>query len=122
VKTSATHLLQLLDRAAASGEALIQDLATLLARALRREPLERLEALDRSSIRLDPHGSQIIAEIHACGGRRDEALDRLRNAIQVGGREQHLHVGAKSLLRSATGRLGVSGARRRGERPSGPRT
>ncbi len=76
--------LVLLDRAAASGEALMQDFATLLARTLRGEPVERLATLERSPVRLDPHGSQIIAETYAAGGRRTEALDWLRNAISLG--------------------------------------
>jgi serine/threonine-protein kinase len=75
--------LLLLDRAAGSDE-YFRVLPGLLAATLRGQPLTPLAPAPRAMVRTDPHGSLVLADIHAAAGDREQALDWLANAIRLG--------------------------------------
>jgi serine/threonine-protein kinase len=77
--------LALLDRgSAATGEPFFVGFCTVLAQAMRRQPVAHLDPALTAPLRLDPHGSQILAEVYAFGGDRHESLGWLRNAVSLG--------------------------------------
>jgi hypothetical protein len=51
-------------------------------------------------MRRDPHGSQLLAEMYAAGGSRDEAIQWLRNAIALGVRNVPYMTGQISFFAS----------------------
>jgi serine/threonine-protein kinase len=75
--------LALLDRAAGSEE-FFGVLPGLLAQAIRGQPMSPLTPSIRTMMRADPHGSLWLADIHAAGNDRAQALDWLSNAIRLG--------------------------------------
>jgi hypothetical protein len=76
--------LRLLDVGAASDEGFVAAFCKLIAWGVRGQSVPPLDEATTAPLRVDPHGSQIIAEAYAAGGNHAEALSWVRNAIALG--------------------------------------